>query len=132
MSKKRTGPKTDKNFKSLITVIKNSLETHLKEMLSKMFNDADEKLFELADSAISNEDQNRYFELMRNLREFKNDISTDFLINTKDLLKPFAEAEAKKKKEAESDGPGRNGRHGHGQAGGRRSCRKISRSHFTP
>ncbi len=98
MSKKRTSSKKDKNFEKLITDIRNSLETHLKEMLSKMFNDADEKLFELADSANSNEDQNRYFELMRNLREFKPDISTDFLINTKNLLKPFAQAEARKKK----------------------------------
>jgi hypothetical protein len=106
MSDKHSNTDADNNFESLISEIKGSVETHLKETLSKMFIEADESLFELADSAISNEDQNRYFELMRNLRALKEEISTNFIVNTRQLLRPFSETEAVKEKttiESEDD-----------------------------
>lgn len=97
MSKYSADTNVKNNFGNLINEIRNSLDTHLQEMLSKMFLDADNKLFDLADNADSNEDQNRYFELMRVLRKHKQDISTNFLSNIKVLLKPFAETGATSK-----------------------------------
>jgi hypothetical protein len=103
MSKYSTDNNANNNFETLIKEIKNSLDTHLKEMISKMFSQADDKLFELADSATSNEDQNRYFELVRDLRDYKSEISTDFLNNVNLQLKPFAEMELEKEKSAPKD-----------------------------
>ena len=54
MSKYSSKSGRENHFDKLIKEIKNSLETHLKEMLSKTFINADEKLFELANSARSN------------------------------------------------------------------------------
>ena len=82
MSNKYSSTDKADNFESLISEIKSSIETHLKEMVSGMFIEADESLFELANSAQSNEDQNRYFELMRNMRALKEDISANFIVNT--------------------------------------------------
>ena len=89
---------TNEDFGNLIKEIKNTLETHLKELLSSMFIDADEEIFGLANSAVSNKDQNRYFELMRILRESKQDISINFLSKTNLLLRPFSETEISRKK----------------------------------
>lgn len=86
------------NFGTLISEIKNSLDTQLQKMLSGMFADADEKLFDLANNTNSIEDKHRYFKLIRVLRESQHEISTNFLSNTKLLLKPFAETEAASKK----------------------------------
>ena len=84
--------------KDLIAEIKNSATKHLKEAIAQMFTKVDETLFEMANSADNNEDQNRFFELMHNTRALKDDISVDFIMNIAPYLRPFAITEAEKKK----------------------------------
>lgn len=98
MTKDSDNHGTGQDYSILIAEIKTSLDTHLREMISKMFIGADELLFEMADSATSNEDQTRYFELMRNIRVLKPEISTDFLEHIKPYLRPFSETVAEKKR----------------------------------
>lgn len=87
-----------RQYENLISEVKNSLKTQLKESIADMFLKLDESLFELAESAASNEDQNRYFELMRDTRALKDNISDDFMSAINPYLRPFAETELEKKK----------------------------------
>ncbi|MDH5388411.1 MAG: DUF1631 domain-containing protein [Gammaproteobacteria bacterium] len=96
---------TNRQYGNLISEVKNNLNTHLKESIAEMFIKADEALFEMAESADSNKDQNRYFELMRDVRALKNNISTDFINAIGLYLRPFAETAAiKEKSKKDSEG----------------------------
>ncbi|MDH5612352.1 MAG: DUF1631 domain-containing protein [Gammaproteobacteria bacterium] len=85
-------------YGNLISEVKNNLITHLKESIAEMFIKLDETLFEMAETADNNKDQTRYFELMRDTRTLKNNISSDFIDAITLYLRPFAETEAEKKK----------------------------------
>ena len=88
----------NRQYGNLISEVKNNLYTHLKESIAEMFIKTDEALFEMAESADSNKDQNRYFELMRDVRALKDNISSDFIDAIAPHLRPFAETAAEKKK----------------------------------
>ena len=88
----------NRQYGNLISEVKNNLYTHLKESIAEMFIKADEALFEMAESADTNKDQNRYFELMRDVRALKDNISTDFIDAVNPYLRPFAETAAEKEK----------------------------------
>ena len=85
-------------YGNLISEVKSNFFTHLKESIAEMFIKLDESLFELAESADSNKDQTRYFELMRDTRALKNNITSDFFDAIALYLRPFAETEAEKNK----------------------------------
>ncbi|MCK5263164.1 MAG: DUF1631 family protein, partial [Gammaproteobacteria bacterium] len=69
----------NRQYGNLITEVKNNLTTHLKESIAEMFIKIDENLFEMAETADSNKDQNRYFELMRDTRALKDSIASSFI-----------------------------------------------------
>lgn len=94
---------TNRQYGNLISEVKNNLTTHLKESIAEMFIEIDETLFEMSESADSNKDQNRYFELMRNTRALKDTISTNFIDAVSPYLCSFAETAAKKKKVKKSN-----------------------------
>ncbi len=85
----------------LISDIRINIKTRLGDLISKLLNDADNRLFELADSASSNEERNRFYELMRLLRDSKTEISTEFNLNIAPLLRPYAVTEAEKQAQKE-------------------------------
>ncbi len=96
----------NRKYGNLISQIKNNVYSTLQASIAEMFIQADEALFEIAESADSNKDQNRYFELMRDTRALKDDISTDFIDIITASLRPFAETVAEKdtvKKRNESE-----------------------------
>ena len=70
-----------------------------------MFIKTDEALFEMAEAADTNKEQNRYFELMRDTRALKDNISTEFINAVTPYLRPFLETAAEKKK-AKKDSEG--------------------------
>jgi len=85
-------------YGNLISEVKNNLYTHLKESIAEMFIKTDEALFEMAEAADTNKEQNRYFELMRDTRALKDNISTEFINAVTPYLRPFLETAAEKKK----------------------------------
>lgn len=96
----------NRKYGNLISQIKNNIYSTLQAALAEMFAKADESLFERAESADSNKDQARYFELMRDIRALKDDISADFIDAISASLRPFAETVAEKdtvKKHNESE-----------------------------
>ena len=71
--------RSDKNrYQKLIASIRDCLNETLSERLGHMFNSADDTLFQLAESAESNEDQARYFDTMRLLRVERKNIGQRF------------------------------------------------------
>jgi len=95
--------KEDKNnkiseFDKLVVDIHNNLVTRLDDLMSKLLNSAEDKLFNMSDEADSNEEQSRYFELMSQVRALKSEIASTFNKNIKEYLLPAKEYESKHKK----------------------------------
>ena len=86
----------NRKYGNLISEVKNSLYTHLKESLAEMFIKADETLLEMAESSKNTKDQNRYFELMHGTRRLNERISSDFIKSVIPYLRPFAITKAEK------------------------------------
>lgn len=74
--------------KLLLKQISSCLNEQLSELLGRMFDGADDMLFQLAENADSNEDQNQYFEAMRLLRVERSNITQSFAANLNNYLKP--------------------------------------------
>lgn len=76
------------NLKTLIGKITGCLNEELSELIGRMFDGADDMLFQLAENADSNEDQNQYFDTMRMLRIERKQIGQNFAANLKTYLQP--------------------------------------------
>lgn len=85
--------KTQKQYNDLVDVIVKRVTTHLEEQTITMLTSADEELFELSDSADNNEEQARYFELMKQLRNIRSILSKNFIKNVTKCLKPYTQVE---------------------------------------
>jgi len=75
-------------LKPLISKIGRCLNEELSELIGRMFDGADDMLFQLAENADSNEDQNQYFDTMRMLRVERKNIGQNFADNLKVYLQP--------------------------------------------
>ena len=90
--------KQETSLDELISDIKGNIKTRLGDLMSKLLNSAEETLFELAESAPSNEEQTRYFELMRQLKSLKPDIAANYATNIAPYLRPYPQVEAEREK----------------------------------
>ena len=72
----------------IIDRVKTVLNQQLSELMLAMFNDADDILFNLAESAQTNEDQNHYFDTIRLLRVERKTIQQAFGVALQELLQP--------------------------------------------
>ena len=108
MKKTKNKNKTEKvkklsQYDQLVVDMVNNLSTRLTDLMSKLLNTAQDKLFTMSDEADNNEDQRRFFELMNQIRELKPEIATSFSENILDYLIPAKELEAKEKEQVTSD-----------------------------
>ena len=84
-------------YDKLIVDISNNLTTRLSDLMSKLLNSAQDKLFTLSDEADNNEDQTRYFELMNQVRTLKPEIARVFERKVKEYLVPAKDFESRQK-----------------------------------
>lgn len=70
---------SNNKYNHVLENIQGIMQQSLSDLISIMFNDADDILFKLAENAETNESQNQYFDTMRLLRLERNNISSDFL-----------------------------------------------------
>lgn len=91
----------NKNHSELISAIKNHATTYLGEAVSKMFENAEQVLFELANKSTSNEEQNRYFELIRDLKATRPRLSGDYIERFSRMLRPHKETESETRAQLE-------------------------------
>jgi len=89
------GQESGDKLKVLISQIASCLNEELSELIGRMFDGADDMLFQLAENADSNEDQNQYFDTMRMLRTERKHIGQNFAAN----LKVYLQSSSKKNSE---------------------------------
>jgi hypothetical protein len=90
-------------YDKLVVDIRNNLVTRLDDLMSKLLNTTQDKLFDMSDEADSNEEQTRYFDLMNQIRTLKPTIAETFSKNIKAYLVPAKDFEAKKVKQQEEE-----------------------------
>lgn len=90
-------------YDKLVVDISNNLTTRLADLMSKLLNSAQDKLFNMSDEADNNEDQRRYFELMNQIRTLKPVIAGTFNRKIKEYLAPAKDFDAKQKQKKASD-----------------------------
>ncbi|MBT8120043.1 MAG: DUF1631 domain-containing protein [Gammaproteobacteria bacterium] len=90
-------------YDKLVVDIRNNLVTRLDDLMSKLLNSTQDKLFEMSDAADSNEEQTRYFDLMNEIRTLKPTIAESFSRNIKAYLVPAKNFEARNVKHDEED-----------------------------
>lgn len=90
-------------YDQLVDDMVNNLSTRMTDLMSKLLNTAQDKLFTLSDEADSNEDQRRFFELMNQIRELKPEIATSFSKNILKYLIPATELEEKQQITTDDD-----------------------------
>ena len=90
-------------YDKLVVDIRNNLVTRLDDLMSKLLNSTQDKLFDMSDEADSNEEQTRYFDLMNQIRTLKPTIAEAFTKNIKAYLVPAKDYEAKKAKVDDDD-----------------------------
>ncbi len=84
---KSSADNTGIEIKILVKQISACLNDELSSLLGCMFDSADDMLFQLAENANSNEDQNDYFDTMRMLRAERKRIGQNFAASLKEYLK---------------------------------------------
>jgi hypothetical protein len=90
-------------YDKLVVDIRNNLVTRLDDLMSKLLNSTQDRLFEMSDEADSNEEHTRYFDLMNQIRTLKPTIAETFSKNIKAYLVPAKDYDAKKVKEKEEE-----------------------------
>ena len=90
-------------YDKLVVDIRNNLVTRLDDLMSKLLNTTQDKLFDMSDEADSNEEQTRYFDLMNQIRTLKPTIAETFSKNIKAYLVPAKDFEARKAKLDDDD-----------------------------
>lgn len=90
-------------YDKLIVAIHNNISTRLSDLMSKLLNSMQDKLFDMSNEAVNNEDQTRYFELMNQIRALKTTIADNFNENITEYLVPAKEFEEKQKKKKPDD-----------------------------
>ncbi len=85
-------------YDKLVTDIRSNLITRLDDLMSKLLNSAQDKLFNMSDEADSNKEQTRYFDLMNQVRTHKSGIAEVYTKKIEEFLVPAEEYENKHKK----------------------------------
>jgi len=78
--------------KKLLDTFKNQSTQYARILMQKMFDSADDRLFEMAEKADNNTDQSVYFDSMRIVRLKRKDIEADYRKNIEHLFSDFWDA----------------------------------------
>ena len=87
-------PGSDQDLGEIITRLKTSVNTRLRDMLSKMLNAADEQLLEMADEAAYSHEKDVFYWLRNKLKDKKPEVAADFMSQVISLLRPYAVTQA--------------------------------------
>jgi len=101
--KKKNKAKKINQYDKLVVDIRNNLITRLDDLMSKLLNSTQDKLFNMSDEADSNKEQTRYFDLMNQIRNLKAGIAENYTKNIKKYLVPANQYEAEHKKQELED-----------------------------
>ena len=87
-------PDSPQEFGELIAELKKDVTTRLRDLVSNMLNDADDKLLDLADNAAYSHEKDVYYWLKNKVKEKKGELAAEFLTNILPLMRPYAVTQA--------------------------------------
>ena len=76
-------PESEQNLGELVNKLKTSSSTHLRDLLSKMLNDADQQLLDMADNAAYSHEKDVFYWLKNKLKDKKPEVASDFMLLAK-------------------------------------------------
>ena len=79
---------SDLNYKKIIDKVHNCVNDHLLILMNQMLTSADDKLFDQAEKAKSDEERMKFMDCTKIFRTERNDISHHFFINLNNSLRP--------------------------------------------
>ena len=79
---------SDVNYKKIIDKVHNCVNDHLLILMNQMLTSADDKLFDQAEKAKSDEERMKFMDCTKIFRTERNDISHHFFINLNNSLRP--------------------------------------------
>jgi len=79
---------SDLNYKKIIDKVHNCVNEHLLILMNQMLTSADDKLFDQAEKAKSDEERMKFMDCTKIFRTERNDISHHFFINLNNSLRP--------------------------------------------
>ena len=79
---------SDVNYKKIIDKVHNCVNEHLLILMNQMLTSADDKLFDQAEKAKSDEERMKFMDCTKIFRTERNDISHHFFINLNNSLRP--------------------------------------------
>ncbi len=91
------------SFDQLVIDINANINALFPDLITRLLDSAQDKLFNISSEAKNNEIQTRYFELMNQVRVLKESIALEFCNNVKDYLLPADEYEQKQNSQLSSD-----------------------------
>ena len=86
----QTPNKESANYLKIVDKLYSCVNDHLMILIKQMLNSADNKLFDLAQKASSDEERMKYMDCTRIFRTEKNDISQHFFVNLNNSLTPIS------------------------------------------
>jgi hypothetical protein len=87
-------PDSSQEFGELIAELKKDVTTCLRDLISRMLTDADEKLLDMADSAAFSHEKDVFYWLKNKVKEKKGEVAADFISNILPLMRPYAVTQA--------------------------------------
>ncbi len=81
-------------YGELIAELKSDITTRLRDLLTGMLNDADEKLLDMADAAAYSHEKDVFYMLKKKLLLQKTEVAAGFITNILPLLRPYAVTQA--------------------------------------
>jgi len=87
-------PNSSQEYGDLIAALKDEITTNLRNLLTKMLNDADEKLLDMADEAAYSHEKDVFYMLKKKLLQQKAEVAADFMTNILPLLRPYTVTQA--------------------------------------
>ncbi|UCB55601.1 MAG: DUF1631 family protein [Thiotrichales bacterium] len=87
-------PESEQNLGELVNKLKTSSSTHLRDLLSKMLNDADQQLLDMADNAAYSHEKDVFYWLKNKLKDKKPEVASDFMTEALKLLRPYGVTQA--------------------------------------
>ncbi len=87
-------PDSSQEYGELIAELKTSVTKRLRDLLTKMLSEADEKLLDMADAAAYSHEKDVFYMLKKKLLQSKAEVAAEFITKILPLLRPYAVTQA--------------------------------------
>ena len=94
MSNNQNIPDSPQEYGELIAELKKDITNRLRDLVSRMLTDADEKLLDMADNAAFSHEKDVFYWLKNKVKEKRGEIAADFISRILPLMRPYTVTQA--------------------------------------